>query len=145
MNQARLENPTEKENNVITFQSGILGFEEIREYLLYHEDDGNTIWNLQAAHADAPSFIVIDPFTVLPDYRPQLSAADLAAFGETDPSGLCFLVIAVIRQELSESVVNLKAPIVIDVNTKQARQIILEDSDYPIRYRLFGGRKQEGA
>lgn len=141
MNQAKLESPETKQKNIITFQNGILGFEDVHEYLLYHEDDNNVIWSLQAADAETPSFIVIDPFTIVPDYRPELSAADLAAFGTTDFSSLCFLVIAVIRPELSESVVNLKAPVVIDINTKQARQIILEDSDYPIRCPLFADRK----
>lgn len=141
MNQAKLESPETKQKNIITFQNGILGFEDVHEYLLYHEDESNVIWSLQAADAETPSFIVIDPFTVMPGYRPELSAADLAAFGKTGFSSLCFLVIAVIRPELSESVVNLKAPVVIDINTKQARQIILEDSDYPIRYPLFADRK----
>ncbi|NLJ30259.1 MAG: flagellar assembly protein FliW [Clostridiales bacterium] len=113
--------------------------------LIYHEDDSNVIWSLQAADAEVPSFIVIDPFTIVPDYRPELSKADLAGLGETDFSSLCFLVIAVIKPELSESVVNLKAPLVININTNQARQIILEDSDYPIRYKLFADRKQEDA
>lgn len=141
MSRTAHEIPEAEQRNIITFQNGILGFEDVHEYLLYHEDDSNIIWSLQAADSDTPSFIVIDPFTIVEDYHPELSKKDLASFGETDVSSLCFLVIAVIKAELSESVVNLKAPIVIDINTKQAKQIILEDSEYPIRYRLFADRK----
>lgn len=136
-NQAEVQLPEADEQNIIYFKEGILGFEDIHEYLLYHEDDNNIIWSLQAAGSDIPSFIVVDPYTVLSSYNPQLSKQQLEFFGEADSSNLCFLAIAVIKPELTDSVINLKAPIVIDINTKEAKQIILEDSEYPIRYRLF--------
>jgi flagellar assembly factor FliW len=128
------------EQNMIHFEEGLLGFEEIKEYLLYHEDDSNIIWNLQAAASSIPSFIVVDPYAVLSDYSPLFTQADLNYFGETDTTNLVLLVIAVIRPNLNDSVVNLKSPIVIDVNTKKAKQIILENSNYPIRYKLFANK-----
>jgi flagellar assembly factor FliW len=126
--------------NIIRFDDGILGFEEIKEYLLYHEDDNNIIWNLQNAESDVPSFIVVDPYAVLSDYNPVFTQADLSYFGETDGENFVLLAIAVIKPNLVDSVVNLKAPIVIDVNTGRAKQIILENSDYPIRQKLFGNK-----
>lgn len=140
VNQAEAPSPETSEKNIIYFEDGILGFEDIHEYLLYHEDENNIIWSLQAAHSEAPSFIVVDPFTILASYNPVLSKRDLEYFSETDSTDLCFLVVAAIKPELSDSVVNLKAPIVIDINTKKARQVILEESDYPIRYKLFENR-----
>lgn len=136
---------TAPEDNIILFEEGILGFEDIKRYLLYQEEDSKVIWSLQAADAEAPSFVVVDPFSVVRDYHPALSDEDLNYFGEKDLSGLCFLCIAVIKPNLSDSVANLKAPIVIDVNTKKARQIIMDDSAYPIRYPLFEKRDEEGS
>ena len=123
--------------SIIHFEEGLLGFEDIKDYLLFHEDDSNIIWNLQNASANIPSFIVVDPYAVLTDYNPVFTQADLDYFGETETANLCLLAIAVIRPNLSDSVINLKSPIVIDVTTKKAKQIILENSDYPIRYKLF--------
>ena len=123
--------------SIIHFEEGLLGFEDIKDYLLFHEDDSNIIWNLQNASANIPSFIVVDPYAVLSDYNPKFTQAELDYFGETQTVNLCLLAIAVIRPNLSDSVINLKSPIVIDVNTKKAKQIILENSDYPIRYKLF--------
>ena len=129
------------ENHTIHFQEGILGFEDVKDYLLYHEDENNMIWSLKAAYASFPSFIVVDPFTIISDYNPILTRDDFEYFGETKIENLCFLVIAVIKQELTESVCNLKAPIVIDVNTRKAKQIIMDDLEYPIRYKLFANQK----
>lgn len=130
----------QESQNIITFPEGILGFEEIREYLLFHEDEDNVLWSLTAANDNQiPSFIVVDPFTVCEDYNPSLSKSDLELLGNPQPEDLCFLVIAVIRTPLSDSVVNLKAPIVINIHNQLAKQVILEDTNYSLRYRLFNG------
>lgn len=126
--------------NIIRFDEGILGFEDVKEFRLFQEDDSNIIWNLQNSNSDIPSFIVIDPYAVVSDYSPVFTKEDLEYFGETDASNFVVLVIAVIRPNFADSVVNLKSPIVIDVNTKKAKQIILENSDYPIRYKLFANK-----
>lgn len=133
----------EEKRNIIYFEEGILGFEDIKEYQLFQEVDSNIIWTLQNANASIPSFIVIDPYAVVRDYNPVFTQADKDYFGETDVSNLVVLVIAVIRPNLEDSVVNLKSPIVIDVNTKKAKQIILENSDYPLRYKLFANKQKE--
>lgn len=140
-NQTILQNTQADEQNVIHFDDGILGFEEVKEYLLYHEDEDGVIWSLQAARADVPSFIVVDPYPFISDYNAQLTQAELAYFGETGTENLCVLVVAVIKPNLKDSVVNLKAPIVIDVNSKKAKQIILENGDYPIRFKLFADKE----
>lgn len=139
MSNTEWENNTEE--NIITFEEGILGFEEIKEYRLYQEGTDSIIWCLQSAHSAIPSFIVLDPHTVVEKYQPVLTKEDMASLGETELSNLCFLVIAVIKPQLEESVVNLKAPIAINVNTKKAKQIIMENSAYPIRYKLFSANE----
>lgn len=131
----------QESRNVITFPEGLLGFEEIHEYRLFHEDEENVLWSLTAANEDQiPSFIVMDPFTILEEYNPHISPKDLEQLGNPQPEDLCFLVIAVIRTPLSDSVVNLKAPIVINIATQFAKQVILEDVAYLLRYRLFDNR-----
>ncbi|WP_312693493.1 flagellar assembly protein FliW [Caproiciproducens sp.] len=140
-NYAELQNTESGRQNIIHFDEGILGFEGVREYLLYHEDEDGIIWNLQSAHSDIPSFVVVDPYPIVNDYNPVFSKSELDYFGETDAENLCILVVAVIKPNLSESVINLKSPIVIDVNSKKAKQIILENSDYPIRYKLFSDKR----
>lgn len=130
-------NSSAPEKNIITFEEGILGFEDIKQYLLYQEEESKVIWSLQAANADTPSFVVIDPFSIVENYCPVLSDEDLQYFGENDLVNLCFLCVAAIKPDLTDSVANLKAPIVIDAKTNKAKQIIMNDSEYPIRYKLF--------
>lgn len=129
---------------ILKFPEGIYGFEDVRKFILLQEDESRVIWSLQAAERPCPSLIVVDPFLVAPGYSPKVPAGDLRALGEPPASGLCFLAVAVLRRDLAESVVNLKSPIVINPRTRTGRQVILEDSDYPVRYRPFRDARQRG-
>jgi len=47
------------------------------------------------------------------------------------------MLIAVISENIENSVVNLKSPIVINPSNKNAIQAILQNQDYLLRYPLF--------
>ncbi|MDD2568171.1 MAG: flagellar assembly protein FliW [Clostridia bacterium] len=126
---------------IISFQEGLYGFEDVKDYILLQEDEAKTIWSLQAAYSDVPSFVVINPFMVLKDYSPILSHKDLKSLGMPNEEEICFLAVTVLKEKIEESVANLKSPIVINVRTRQAKQIILENNNYPIRCKLFPNLK----
>lgn len=133
--------PGQASRTVIRFDEGMYGFESVKEYVLYQEDETQTIWSLQAAHSAYPSFIVINPLLIRKDYCPHLSPEDCRLLGNPADSDLCFLVVAVLKKNLKDSVVNLKSPVVINTRAKTGRQVILEDSDYPVRCKLFPNLK----
>lgn len=127
----------------IRFPNGIYGFEDVKEFLLLQEDESKVIWSLQASDRPYPTIIVVDPTIIMPGYAPKLTAADLQSLGNPAPDDLCYLAVAVIRKKLEDSVVSLKSPIVINVKNRVGLQIILDENNYPLRYRLFaksGGR-----
>ncbi|MFU0831625.1 MAG: Flagellar assembly factor FliW [Oscillospiraceae bacterium] len=132
-----IESGEKNQKNIIRFEDGIYGFESVKEFILLQRDQTQTIWFLQAADSPYPSLIVINPFLVFPDYAPTLSKQDLKLLGNPSKEDLCFLAVAVIKQNLADSVVNLKSPIVINVEKKIGRQVILEDCSYPVRCKLF--------
>ena len=129
------------EEQIITFKDGLYGFEDIKEYVLLQEDDSKTIWSLQAAHSSVPSFVVVNPYMIMEDYSPILSHDDLKELGMPKDEDICFLAVTVLKDNMEDSVVNLKSPIVINAMTRQAKQIILENNDYPIRCKLFPSLK----
>lgn len=124
---------------VITFPDGVYGFEQAKQYIIINHDDHGTIMSLQSIEGEKPQFIVLDPFAILPDYTPVLSPADLKRLdlkSAEDPRAR-FLVIAIIKEDLADSVVNLKSPIVINSESRAAAQVFLENSNYPMRYPIF--------
>lgn len=123
------------QKDIIHFKEGVPGFEKFKDYVLLQEDDVEFMMTLQSVDADLPSFIVIDPYAFIQNYVPELSSADKAFFGEG--ADLKYLLMTIIPKDMNDSVVNLKAPVVIDSRTNTAKQVILENKDYPVRYRLF--------
>lgn len=124
------------ENDIIHFKEGIPGFEDFKNYVLLQDDDMSFLMYLQSIDEEFPSFVVVDPYSVLQNYEPVLAQSDMDYF---DCSGedLKFLLVTVLPKDLHDTVVNLKSPIVIDFKSNNAKQVILENKEYPIRYRLF--------
>lgn len=125
----------------ITFPNGIFGFEEEHSFLLMPFDGshGNMMLCLQSTATPALAFIVLDPFSLKPDYTPVLRKAELQLFGVEDVGELGFYVLCAVKKPVSDSTVNLRCPLVIHPETRVARQVIMEQ--YEMRHPLseFGG------
>ena len=121
--------------DVIRFPAGIIGFEEEQAFLLLpFEGSGGGMLCLQSVATPALAFVVLDPFTLLPDYAPELEPADLRQFGVAEAGDLGFYVLCAVKNPVSASTVNLKCPLVIHPETREARQVIMEH--YEMRHPL---------
>jgi len=129
--------------DILHFNSGLYGFENILEYVLINLDEHGSLMCLHPAAGKVPSFIVMDPASIFGDYRPIVSFSDLKELGVQKAEELKYLVIAVVTEDYRNSVVNLKSPIAINPASRQARQIIIENSKYQVRYPLFSAGKGE--
>ena len=124
--------------NIFNLPDGIYGFERESDYaLITKQDEDITLMWFQAVGADAPCFVVFNPFDIIEGYDPKLEDADLRRLGAASAGDLFFLVIAVVPEDISKITVNLKSPIVINRREKKARQVILTNPDYPIRHFIF--------
>lgn len=131
--------------DVIHFPEGLFGFEEERGFLLLPFDgSGGGMLCLQSVQTPALAFVVLDPFTLKPDYAPELERGELKAFGVKEAGELGFYVLCAVKNPVSESTVNLKCPLVVHPETREARQIIMER--YEMRHPLAEfGRGEEAA
>ena len=78
--------------------------------------------------------MVLDPFSLKPDYAPELEEAELRQFGVEEVGDLGFYVLCVVKNPVADSTVNLKCPLVIHPETREARQVIMER--YEMRHPL---------
>ena len=125
------------EDDVITFIEPIFGFKDYSRFaVLTEESIGLDFAWLQSVEDASVCFILVNPSTVVGQYNPVLPTR-VAELIETDEP--MFWLVAVLRDTLEKSTVNLKSPIVINPVSKSAAQVILED-DLPIRYPLMGSK-----
>lgn len=131
--------------DILAFPAGLFGFEEEHSFLLLPFDkSGGSMLCLQSVTTPALAFVVLDPFSLLPDYTPVLQKAELKLFGVEKVQDLAFYVLCAVKNPVSTSTVNLKCPLVIHPTTREARQIIMEVNAYSMRHPLseFGPREE---
>jgi flagellar assembly factor FliW len=115
-----------KPENAVRFENGLPGFPgETAFVILQNPDDRPFAW-MQSLKTPNLVFVVTAPFSLFPDYRPDVSDNDLKAVGSPSQEEILLLsILKVINNEPPEVHTNLKAPILINLRTLQARQVIL--------------------
>lgn len=141
MNTKYFGNITINENDIITFTTGLFGFEDKTKYILlsFVDDSGESsedlLMCLQSTEEPNLAFIVMNPYYVCADYDPyQIQGGILSEIKLEQETKHTVYCVAVVRDNFDESTINLKCPIIINLENKLARQFILEESDYSMRH-----------
>ncbi|CAJ1317859.1 flagellar assembly protein FliW [Paenibacillus sp. PK4536] len=127
------QSTTEKEG-VYTFSKGIPGFHEITEYMVVQQITPFSL--LQSASHPETSFIMIDPFVYYPDYEFELPQEVVDELGITKEEHVVIRNIVSWNKKAEHRTVNLVAPIIFNIDNHQAKQIILQNTQYTIRHPL---------
>lgn len=130
---------TVEEEKIITFPGGIIGFPELTQFTLLHdEDDGiATIHWLQSLQEPGFAMPVMDPLFVKEDYNPEIEDELLKVLGEWKQDELLVLVTVSVPPELEKMTVNLKGPIVINGANRKACQVIVEGDVYKVKFPIY--------
>lgn len=124
-----------EEEAVINFNTGMYGFENYTKFVILKDSPDDDVMFLQSLENTDLSFVLIDPYTIFRNYEPILNEEDLSILEAEKESQLKYLVIAIIKENITQSVANLKSPIAINPSTRIAKQVILQNS-YPLRYNI---------
>ncbi len=126
---------------LITFDDGILGFPEQKQYALVQTGDGSGFYWLQATDTPDLAFVVCDPRLFVADYRVPVKLQELELIGLSDPENAqVFVIVNKVADLLSG---NFQGPLVVNVNNRRARQLVLSDKRYSTRHPLMRIPKPE--
>ncbi len=130
---------TIEEEKIITFPGGIIGFPDLTQFTLLHdEDDGiATIHWLQSLQEPGFAMPVMDPLFVKEDYNPEIEDELLKVLGEWKQDELLVLVTVSVPQKLEKMTVNLKGPIIINGANRKACQVIVEGDVYKVKFPIY--------
>ena len=110
-----------QEDRIFHFADGLPAFEDEREFVILPFDD------------DSPY-----PFVFFPDYEFVLEddvMAALAIKGSEDMQ--IYTLVTIPGGNIKEMTANLMAPVVINKKTREAKQVVLDKSQYTTKHRLF--------
>lgn len=133
------------EDKIITFEQGIMGFSDFKRYtILYDIEEGNTpnISWLQSLDEPALALPVINPLLVKSDYNPIIEDEVIKSLGELDEENLVILLSLTVPSDITKVTANLKAPFVINSDTKKGIQMIVENADYDVKYNVYDAIKK---
>lgn len=124
---------------VIHFPSGLLGFENLKDYvLLGAPEEAPFLW-LQVVDEPNLAFVVVPPAAVVDNYTPDLSEEDVEFLGLQSPDDALVLNIVTVRGP-NRATVNLKGPLVINRRTLVGKQVIPHNAaEYPVNHPLAVG------
>lgn len=130
-----LPNPGEPASSpepTVAFPDGLLGFPEIQRYLLMSTELEGVYW-LQARGYSPLSFVLADPFVLVPGFSLDLNESELGVLAESNPADLAVLAILTLRGGGHDVTANLQGPVVVDMKRRVGRQIVLADSQWGVR------------
>ena len=116
------QNLAVKQENIISMPLGLLGFEQVKKYVLLATPEEQPFLWLQMLDNPNQGFVVVSPSAVVPNYAPDICPADVEFLGIKSPGDALVLNIVTARE--GTATVNLKGPIVINRISLVGKQCI---------------------
>jgi len=126
-----------REEEIITFPEGLVGFCSLKRYLIIEREADRPFQWLQAIDNPELAFLITDPLLFCPDYKVELNPQENAILKLGKVNEGKVFVLVVIPEDPSRMRANLFAPLVINASKRLGKQVILEQSGYPLQYQLI--------
>lgn len=123
--------------DLLMFPEGILGFSDLQKFVLLDDPNDEIFAWLQSCDEPAIAFPVLEPELFSDNYRINLAKNDLEALRMSSSQGARLFCIVTIPDDPTQMTANLKAPIVINIEARIARQCVLQDNNLAIREPIF--------
>ena len=125
------------QSEILTFENGLPGFQEYTKFILLGLDEDLPIALLQSTEDERIGFVVGYPFAFKQDYAFDLSEEDKKQLQLEEENEVATYTVITLKDNFSDSTINLLAPIVINMKQRLGKQIVLQDSEkYPLRYEI---------
>lgn len=125
-----------REEDVIEFEYGIPGFENMTKFLILGktDDENSPFFWLQSAQNSNLAFVIMNPRDLVPDYEVEIDmfTANLLKF--QDENDALIYAIVTVPEDISKISINLKAPIVINAKNNKGCQVVIEKDKYKFKH-----------
>ena len=130
-----------KDERIVTFPEGILGFRDFKKYFFHQPSPDTVLFWMQSIELPALAFIVTDPRVFKPDYRVNVTAAQLEPLEMKDPGQASVWVILTIPEDPTKMTANLQGPIIVNAQKRLGAQIVINEEGITTKYPILEGSK----
>ena len=137
VNTTRFGNLEVNNQDIITFNDGLLGFDNLKRYFIVDPGDSTLILWLQSIDDGNVAFPIIEPKIFKPDYIAKLVPSDLVALEMDTVNNSKIYCVITIPSDVTTMTANLKAPVIINSDKKIAKQVVLQDSKLVVNFEMY--------
>jgi flagellar assembly factor FliW len=112
-------------DDILLFPQGVIAFEDCRHWVLLADVENPSVAWLQSANRAEVALPVVSPRRFSPEYSVHITRGQLAPleFSQFDQA----YVLAVVASSDGDLTLNLKAPLIINLDRRLGRQVITSD------------------
>jgi flagellar assembly factor FliW len=122
-----------EEARPVHFADGIPGFPQIQEWALARLDEFSPVFDLHALDGSGTRFVAVGSYGFFPDYAPEINDDVADQLELTSAEDALVLLIVNVGADLPSSTVNLAAPVIVNSKKLKGAQVVLEDTNLPLR------------
>ncbi len=120
-------------DDILLFPSGLIGYEDNRHWVLLADAENDAVGWLQCVAGPDLAVAVISPRRFVPEYQLRVGRSQLEPLQLTSTDQA--YVLTVISKTDTHLSVNLRAPIVINLDRRVGRQVVTND-EQPLQFEL---------
>lgn len=125
------------EDLIIRMTKPVLGFEHLREYVIVETSDFEPFKWFQSVEDPDVAFVIVNPLLFFPEYMIEVNPREIEELRVDDVNRVATYAIVTIPEDYTRMTANLQGPILVNTATGLAKQLVLVNSRYRIRHRLF--------
>ncbi len=127
---------------IITFADGVIGFPDFKRYVELEFLENSPLKLLQAVDSSDLGFIMINPLIFEPDYVADITIDELKSLNTDKSEELVTMVFVTIPEDPYEMTANLQGPVIINLNSRLAVQIVNHNQKYSTKHRILKADRQ---
>ena len=133
------------EKKIVHFDKGIPAFEDETEFVILPYEEESPYYFMQSLKSPDLAFLLTIPFLFFPEYTFEIDDETLSELDVKNQDAVFYYaMITIPNGSIRYMTANLLAPVVLNSENMRAKQVVLENSNYTTKHRLFPEPKKEG-
>ena len=132
------------EAKIVHFRRGIPAFEDEHEFVIIPYDEESPYYFMQSLKSPELAFLITTPFVFFPDYSIEVDDETMNELNiQNSEDVLLYSIITIPNGSIRYMTANLLAPLIVNTENMQAKQLVMEKTRYNTKHRLFPDRGVE--
>lgn len=133
-----------EKKDIWNFANGIPGFPDEKEFVILSLPENEVYAILQSVKTPYLGFVIANPFLFFPDYSFDMDDAAVEQLQLKREKDVLIYSILTIQEPFEKTTANLQAPLIFNIQNRQAKQLILNEPHYKTKHIILQAKVAKG-